>query len=295
MIVEMFNIYYFLFIILGTAGIVGLYYLLRNKSPKTQKIVLASILFFNLALHFTKPLYAPYCDNPNSCMENLWFINLCGASVLFFPFIYLSKSQTAKDYMFYFGVISGAISFLYPTEALGNNIWTMDLWRFYICHWIIVAIPLLMFVLKHHTISYKRIWKMPLCICAVMLFIMISQVLQSELGIISLRGDDITDTHYSNPSLLWGPTDDVGVFFSWLTPEFMKYIPYGEFAGTPKYWPFFWIVPSAIVYGLIIPFIFCLIFDRQNLSSDFRRFIAKFKKQPNEASVSDQHSTTKTS
>lgn len=278
MIVEMFNIWYFVFIILAVGGIIGLYFLLRNKTQKTQKIVLGSILFFNLALHFTKPLYAPYNNDPMYCMENLWFINLCGTSVLLFPFIYLSKSPTAKDYMFYFGVISGALSFLYPTEALGEKILTFDLWRFYICHWIIIAVPLLMFLLKHHTISYKRIWKMPLCLCSVMLFIMVSQVLQSELGIVSLRGNDITETGYANPSLIWGPTDDVAVAFSWLTPEFMKYIPYGEFAGTPKYWPFFWIVPGAIFYGILIPLIFCLIFDRKNIKNDFSQFFAKFKK-----------------
>lgn len=278
MIVEMFNIWYFIFIILAVGGIIGSYFLLRNKTQKTQKIVLGSILFFNLALHFTKPLYAPYNTDPMYCMENLWFINLCGTSVLLFPFIYLSKSPTAKDYMFYFGVISGSLSFLYPTEALGEKILTFDLWRFYICHWIIITVPILMFLLKHHTINYKRIWKMPLCLCSVMLFIMVSQVLQSELGIVSLRGNDITETGYANPSLIWGPTDDVAVAFSWLTPEFMKYIPYGEFAGTPKYWPFFWIVPGAIFYGILIPLIFCLIFDRKNIKNDLPQFFAKFKK-----------------
>ena len=58
----------------------------------------------------------------------------------------------------------------------------------------------------------------------------------------------------------------------------MKYIPYGEFAGTPKYWPFFWIVPGAIFYGLIIPFLFCIILDHKNIKTDFSNFINKFKK-----------------
>ena len=280
MTIELFNFGYFLFIALAIGGVIGLYFLLRNKSQKTQKIVLACILFFNLALHFTKPLYAPYNTNPMYALESLWFINLCGTSVLFFPFIYLSKSLAAKDYMFYFGVISGALSFLYPTEALGNDILSLDLFRFYICHWIILAIPLLMLLLKHHSLSYKRIWKMPLYLCAVMLFIMVSQVLQSELGIVSLRGDDITQVGYRNTSLIWGPTDGTAVAFSWLTPEFMKYIPYGEFAGTPKYWPFFWLIPGALFYGLIIPFIFCLILDRKNIKTDFSQFLNKLKKQP---------------
>ena len=40
---------------------------------------------------------------------------------------------------------------------------------------------------------------------AVLLFIMVQQVLQAELGIISLRSDDFFDINVHNPSLIWGP------------------------------------------------------------------------------------------
>ena len=211
--VQLFNLWYFFFLIIGILSIVGLYFLLRNKNQKTQKIVLLSILFFNLALHFLKLTFPPYSTNPDKAMRDVWFINVCATSVLFFPFLFLSKSKTAKDYMVFLGVISGFLAFLYPTEAINKSVLTLDLWRFYICHWIIIAIPMLTVLLRLHKLDIKRLWKMPICVSAMLLFIICNQILQSELGIIDLRGEDFFNVGFHNPSLIWGPTDDVAVVF----------------------------------------------------------------------------------
>ncbi|MBR2970711.1 MAG: YwaF family protein [Clostridia bacterium] len=268
--VKLFNFWYLFFIVLGAGIIVGLYYLLRNKKYITKKIVLFSLLFFNLALHFLKLTFPPYSENPSHAMREIWFINLCATSVLFFPFLFLSKNKTAKDYMFYIGVLSGFLALLYPTEALGKSVLTLDLWRFYICHIIIIAVPLLTVMLGLHRLDVKRIYKVPFCLMAVLLFIICNQVLQSELGIIALRDGDIFNINWHNPSLIWGPTDDVAVLFSWLTPDFMKVIPFGEFAGQEKFWPFFWMVPGVFFYFLLEPLILCLIFDFKNTVSTFK-------------------------
>lgn len=275
--VKLFNIWYFLFILIGAGTVVGLYFLLRNKTDKTKKIVLGCLLGFNLALHFLKMLFPPYSTNMDHALKNVFFVNICATSVLFFPFIFLSKSKTAKDYMFYLGVISGALALLYPTEAINKSLLTLDLWRFYYTHIVIFAVPLLMVLLKLHQPNFKRIWKIPFCIMAMLLFIVCNQILQSELGIITLRGDDIANIPFHNPSLIWGPTDDVAVMFSWLTPNFMKTVPYGEFAGTEKYWPFFWILPSIFFYFTILPFLLCLIFDFKNIKQTTILIFGKIK------------------
>lgn len=268
--VKLVNFWYIFFILFGAGSIIGLYYLLKNKTDRTKKIVLGSILFFNLALHFLKLTFPPYSQDFAFAMREVWFVNVCGTSVLFFPFCFFSKSKTAKDYMFYLGVISGFLALLYPTEALNKSVLTLDLWRFYICHIIIIAVPLLMVKLNLHQIDVKRIYKVPFCVMAVLLFIICNQVLQSELGIIALRNDNMFDINWRNPSLIWGPTDGVAVIFSWLTPNFMKVIPFGEYAGQEKFWPFFWMIPGVIVYFILIPLILCLIFDFQNTINTFR-------------------------
>lgn len=279
--VELLNFWYLFFIILISAAIVGLYFLLRNKTERTKKWVLGALLFSNLLLHFLKPMFPPYSTNLELAMREIWFVNVCGTSVLFFPFLFLSKSNTAKDYMVFLGIISGFLAMLYPTEALGKSVLTLDLWRFYICHGILIAVPMLMVLLKLHKLDVKRIWKTPLCICAMLLFIICNQILQSELGIIALRNDDMLNVNFKNPSLIWGPTDDVAVLFSWLTPSFMKTVPVGPYAGQEKYWPFFWMVPGVIVYFLLVPLLICFIFDFKATKNAFVNLfkLLKMRKQ----------------
>ena len=281
--VELFNFWYLFFIVLLSGAIACLYILLKNKTDKTKKLVLGALLFFNLALHFFKLTFPPYSTNLQLAMREVWFVNVCGTSVLFFPFIFMSKSNVAKDYMVFLGIISGFLAMLYPTEAIGKSVLTLDLWRFYICHGIIIAVPMLTVLLKLHKLDVKRIWKTPICVCSTLLFIICNQVLQSELGIIPLRNDDMFNINFRNPSLIWGPTDAVAVLFSWLTPSFMKTVPAGSYAGQEKYWPFFWMVPGVIVYFILVPLFICLIFNFKDTKNTFVNLfkLLKIKKKQN--------------
>ncbi len=294
--VQLFNFWYFFFIILGAAVTVGLYFLLRNRKEKTKKIVLLSILFFNLALHFLKLTFLPYSTDPDSGMREVWFINVCATSVLFFPFLFMSKSKTAKDYMVFLGIMSGFLSFLYPTVAIDQSVWTLDVWRFYICHFIIFLVPILIMLLGLHKLDIKRLWKMPICASAMLMFIIFNQVLQSELGIVPLRSQDILHVNYHNPSLIWGPVDNVSVIFSWFTPDFMKTIPWGEFAGQEKYWPFFWMLPGVIIYSFVIPVIMCFAFDFKGTKNSFVQIFNSVKafftkKKKNDVGTVEQDQT----
>lgn len=273
------NFWYLFFIFVASGLTVGLYFLFRNKSMKAKKILIASLLIFNLALHFLKLLFPPYVGNISKAAENAWFINICAVSVLTFPFLFFSKSSTGKDWMFYIGVISGFLALVYPTEALNKSISTFNVWRFYCTHIIVIVAPLLMVLLKVHHLNYHNIWKMPFCMMAVMLFIICNQVLQSELGIIGMRGDDILEAGcgYRNTSLIWGPTDSVSVLFTWLTPNFMKVIPQGPYAGETKYWPFFYLVPGCFVYFLILPLLLCLPWELKHVKEDFAYLKIYFK------------------
>ena len=277
--VQLGNFWYLFFIAFTVSSIVGLYFLFRNKSTMAKKILIASLLLFNLALHFIKLLFPPYSTDKMFGIESAWFINICAVSVVSFPLIFFSKSDTLKDWMFYLGCISGGLAVLYPTEALDKSILTLDLWRFYFCHMIILIAPLLTVLLKVHTLNYRNIWKMPFCMMGVLLFIMCNQVLQSELGIVPLRGNDLFADHcgYRNNSLFWGPSDGLAAIFTWATPEFMKTIPVGEFAGQEKYWPVFYLFPACCVYFIVIPLLLCLPWEKGRIKEDFLKIIAFFK------------------
>lgn len=272
--VEFGNLWYFFFIILGAAIILILYFLLRNKSKKTIFIVLGSLLILNLLIHFLKLYIPPYNLDINFAVRELWFINVCGISVITFPIYFFGKNKTMKDFMFYLGVLSGFLAFVIPTEALGKSVATLDLWRFYICHLIIILVPLLMVVLKVHEIDYKKIWKMPFCVIMTLMFIMVQQVIQAELGIVNLRNDNFYNINFVNPSLFWQPGDEpLAKIFTIFTFDFLKVVPFGINKGEPKYWPLFYMVPGIIVYFSVFPFLIGLPWQGKRFFNDIGNFL----------------------
>lgn len=281
MIIKMFNGWYFFWIFISIATYIGLYFLLRNKKLKTQKITLFSLLIFALALHFLKCLFPPYSNNINILYREIWFINICGANIFLFVFIYISKSSTWKDYMFYLGILGGALALLYPIEPIEKDNQVaefLDIIRFYIHHILLWVIPLLMVHLGHHKLSYKNVWKVPGCLLLVFLFIILNQIFQSELGFTGLRNNDFLNINYKNTSYIWEPKDDfISKALASLCPKFFKTVPVGEFAGEPKYWPWFWlIIPSHIIF-IPICFLMSLIFDFKSFKEDMKKLFNRIK------------------
>ncbi len=270
--IQMFNIWYFVSILISIGIFLGLYFILKNKKKKTIYIVLSSILFFGLLLHFLKFFIPPYSTDTDRLLRDAWFVNICGANILLFPFIFLTKNKCLKDYMFYIGLISGIISILYPMEPMlkvEQSAEWLDIIRFYIHHNILWQVPLLMVLLKLHKLDYRRTIFVPMFFLGVMLFIMINQILQSELGFIGMRGDNIFDIPYKNSSLIWGPEGNAfEIILTALCPPLFKTIPFGEYAGQEKYWPWFWLIVPAFVYITPLCLLISLIFDYKHFKND---------------------------
>ena len=235
-----------------------------------------------LALHFLKAYIPPYSVDEARHLRDSWFVNICGANICLFVFMFFSKNKYVKDYMFYIGVISGLIALFYPQEPLVKSNQAgelLDIIRFYIHHWELIAVPLLMVLLGLHKLSYKRILSAPTGLLLVMLFIMLNQIFQSELGFIPLRSDEFFDINYKNSSYIWGPgeNDAIGNFLAMLTPDFFKTIPVGEFKGQEKYWPWFWLIVPAYVWVTLFSFVIVMIFDYRNFVTDCKQLFSKVR------------------
>lgn len=275
MVIKMFNIWYFFWLLLAAGATVGLYFALRKAKPGTQKAVLFGLLAFGLLLHFLKVYIPPYSVDEARKLRDAWFVNICGANIALFPFFFFSKNKYVKDYMFYIGVISGLIALFYPQEPMAKVDQLAEFWdivRFYYHHWMVMAVPLLLVLLGHHELSYKRILSAPVGLLLLMLFIILNQVFQYELGYIPMLGDDLLDIHYKNTSYIWGPgeNDAIGTFFTWFCPDCFRYIPVGEYAGQEKYWPWFWLICPVFILVTPLSFGLCMIFDRKSFQADVK-------------------------
>lgn len=283
MVIAMFNGWYFFWLLLAAGATAGLYFGLRRASEKVQKGVLFGFLAFGLLLHFLKVYIPPYSVDEARMLRDAWFVNICGANIALFPFFFFCKNKYVKEYMFYIGVISGLIALFYPQEPMAKLDQLGEFWdivRFYYHHWMVMAIPLLMVLLGHHKLSWERILCAPVGLLLLMLFIILNQVFQYELGYIPMLGDNMLDIHYKNTSYIWGPgeNDAIGEIFTWFCPDCFKYVPVGEFAGQVKYWPWFWLICPVFILVTPLAFGLCMIFDHKNFKQDLKYLLPKKKK-----------------
>ena len=144
--------------------------------------------------------------------------------------------------------------------------------RFYYHHWMLMAVPLLMALLGLHKPSYKNILWAPTGLLMLMLFIILNQIFQSELGFIPLRSNDFWDINYKNSSYIWGPGNHpIGELLANFTPEFFTRVPIGPHAGQIKYWPWFWMICPVYVLATPLAFLIAVIFDRKAMAEDYHR------------------------
>lgn len=270
MTVEYGNGWYFFYIILAAAFITALYFILRKLPPKWQKIILVVISLCNLAFHFLKFFGSVYYMTDKGYRE-LFFITLCSSTIALTPFALLSKSESFKDYVFYIGVSGGFMALLIPTEALGGDPFCFLSVRFYVQHIVLASVPLLCALLNLHRPSYKRIWKMPFWTLFAYCFIIINHVIAYELGFMEAH-ENFLHARFFNPSLVWGPTDPLAKVLEMFTPNFMKTVPVGEYAGQAKYWPLFWMMPAIFILMWGGPLIYCLLFDFKRIFADCTSF-----------------------
>ena len=264
------SLFYYIYLLACFGVFFGLYFGLRNKSEKIQKRVLFGILAFNFVLHFAKLAFPEYISKGfpqiiRKCTPE----NICAISTMIFPFIYISKWKTGKDYMFYLGMISGVASCFAPMPIFGLKFYQLETIRCYICHASIWQVPLLMVIFGHHKLDYRRIWK-----SLVMYFIILCVIIVNELILIRIGWvdtstlEDFFDSSQRDMGYAVGLPASMGKYGNivlWLTPKAWRNVP------------ILWELFPVIILGGFGCICLCLYWEHEHIRQDMLLIIGKIK------------------
>ncbi len=280
--IQIFNGYYFLYILSAIAITILSVRFLKNKSDRFRHWFIFGLIMTNFAVHFLKLLIYPY-----SLVDEIWtkvsFENICAASVLLFPFLYFTKNKTLKDYMVMVGMASGIITFVAPLDAMSDffngtiflgprSAFMLENIRFYFAHYLLFLVPFLMMHYKMHELSIKRAYRAPFMLLFILLVIFINELIMTAIGWIPK--EHLFDPNKRNPSFIFGSRSSftgLGLMVGIFVPSFMILThPVYEFTF---YVPVLWQIIPVMVYGGLISLTFCIIYDKEETILYFKNLL----------------------
>lgn len=288
------SLFYYIYLLSCFGVFFGLYFGLRKKSEKVQKWVLFGILALNFALHFIKQAFPEYLFEDYyvtgtlvrkgfpAILRKCTPENICAVSTLIFPFIFLSKWKTGKDYMFYLGSISGLLGCFVPLPAKGLPFYSPEVIRCFICHASLWQVPILMVLFGHHKLDYRRIWKTLVMYFLVLCVIMVNELILIRIGWVGTKTlfteviDGVEYNGYFDSSsrdmgyavgLPAGTMDTIGKYVLWMTPRAWK----------DPYVPILWELFPVIIYGGLGCLAMCAYWEHKHMRQDCVLIINKCK------------------
>lgn len=304
--VEVGNIHYFLWLAFLFACLFISLYLCKTFGKEFSRKYIEAILWINLAGHLLKQFF-PYimAEWPASISKSTPD-NLCALYVLIAPFCFRFGNKYVKDYLFYMGVLSGLLAYLFPTSPVSEATHNMEYWwletlRYYLCHMPIFVCGWLIALTGVHELDYKRIKWMPLFFFGAEAIIYLDALIIVALG--WEGGDQVHDFAsywaymldrgaYSNGSAIVGPPAWMDGFLGWayglMPPYLMVYYSDGSIhfleaynaetmGEVIRFTPFIYLViPIYVARFTVLP-LMAYPFEKRHMKID--RLLRKQKRQ----------------
>lgn len=279
----MFNLTYFIPLLMIALLTIFLVIYTHNKSEKFNFNLIFSIMLVNAILHFLK-IFIPTSDYlydlPYS-FARISLENICAVSVVLFPILFLTKNKYLYDGIFYIGLISAVAALVVPTGALNRELNSFssifEVVRYYVCHTPLLICPILMISNKLHHLSYRRIYFDGLLFIANVSIVFINSLLLKGTGIMNCTWEQFFSRNYCNPGFVFGPNKimyDAGMkYVSMLVPNFFKYT---TSSGDLGYMPVLWYTCPVLLIATLaeIP---AMILQRKTVKKDYYYLCAKWR------------------
>lgn len=164
MILRLFSWFHILTLLLPVGIVVGLYFLLRRRSPKVQDAVILGLMLVNVLQHYFKMFVWPHMWGEAFGIEET-AKNMCAFLIMFSPVFYLVRGVW-RDFLTYVGTAAGLFALVYPIWFINADILTWEFVRFFVCHALLMIASILPVLLGRHKLSFRHFWKMGLCFLA---------------------------------------------------------------------------------------------------------------------------------
>lgn len=239
---------YFIWILVAILLLVLGWYLMKDLSESTQMKTLFSLTIFAYIVHFSR-----YWLDPNLKTYALFFEDLCGFNTMLYPFLFLMKNKVSKDIMYFVGMVFASHSLFYPNNIDGDPIVYFNTIRFFLAHFILVAVPLWLVLWKLHRPSMRHIPYMVIYVIVGAMYSFSLSIILYETGLVS---------YYKNYMGLWANTESVYRIFESVAP-FLRYTDVVGGVEVDKAIPFVYMIPGLLLFYVPVWVIMSLPFYRK--------------------------------
>ena len=164
------------------------------------------------------------------------------------------------------------------TDPNGRPVYEFNTIRYYICHYVLFAVPILAVVLKEFKPNFKSSLWMPLMFFIGQTIIFLNEIFLARIGLVVHTAASFLSSDYRNAAFVFGPNDAIpGIVdkLSFLIPDiFTKNIFRIEGVGD-FYWPVIWLLVPVVIAFPIAYFLFTLPFTH----NDVKEFIISIKQK----------------
>lgn len=212
-------------LIFAAAALVGLYFLLKNKSRKTQTWVLGILSFWG----YGAIIYNLCGGYPLQQLP----LQLCSYNALILPIVVFSKNKTMGNLLLVWSL--GALAAIaLPFELVNTELLSWTFFFYFFPHVVEFGIPILLFKLGHIQKDPKCIFPTVAISMGAYTFSHLINKLINGLELLDRDGDLI----HVNYMFSIEPTNP-------LVELFYKVIPY-------EYWHMYMVIPILVVYLLAV-------------------------------------------
>lgn len=293
----MFNSVYFLAWAWLFASFIVSVVLCRKYGAQFTHNYVKWMLWGNFTLHFAKMAIYDWNAEPAALiLTRLTPENLCAVLIIASPFLFHFGGVYGRDYMFYVGIISAIVVFLFPTsKTVMNTDLTqirnlLELIRFYLCHTPLLLAPILMASFGFHRLDYHRLWAIFLFWGGAQTIIFLDHLLIKATGWWYGPGQDPTLTWAAffyregsqNQSCTFGPPEGMDPFFGWLYPYLPGYLVDFKVGDRWYFTPVIWSMPFVFLVSYPVGMLLSLPWERRHIEMDFEAAMQRLRMKRSE-------------